>query len=631
MAASVLNPEEPNGNIESPSSSSFQSVSDGKPYIAPLEPHLLGLPWEVRVQIYICIMDSHAEDKESLASHGVNGLENLRLVCRMLNQEARFESILSIVKVPENKLDPFLDAALTGPCRYDRMKSLTIEIPHQSPGQFFKLLAYDLRSRTGMLEELKIFGVGLDNCWQETSSVGHPCGKVIKHRHISTYEEPPLTIDGQIFHGRARLLHVLQHLRMLKVLVLDNLNMPVLPSHVLKNKPHLQRLRIGTDPRAIRHAGYIRPSEELRMGDLLFSVPEEAPPLKELDISSNGIVSAMSVIGRVLPTLEVLNWTIPEPSSQHGANDLRESAVLLSEFRNAQCMRILRICFHASFFNGHNEMTNVMIGLRESLQLMPSLKIVEVHIHSHAPWHGQDFLFALPDWIEKLFLSDRFFRNGIQDVTSVVGEITQTSTEDFLPCEPSGIEPSDIDSSDIDSSDIDSSDIDSSDIEPFDINDELSREDFIPITKKLKFVEFEFYDQEGKDFEIHLRLFMKLNGQLLEKDRNRHLAVLRGSHIECKAATDTPKKDGLGLILTEKGWNVPTPDEMVRSTETQMELEKCGLLNNAYFGEESEAQRVFLAEPVAKASERAYYSLPAIEDVTEPLSAEGHWLSGREH
>ncbi|KAL2426111.1 hypothetical protein ABEF95_011054 [Exophiala dermatitidis] len=575
MARSISNHEEPDGTTESSSSPSFQSVSDGKPYIAPPEPHLLGLPWEVRVQIYIFIMDSHAEVKESLAAHGVNGLENLRLVCRMLNQEARFQSILSIVKVPENNLDPFLDAALTGPYRYDRMKSLTIEIPHQTPAQFFKLLAYDLRSRTGMLEELKIFGVGLDNCWQETSSVGHPCGKVIKHRHITTSEEPPLTIDGQIFHGRARLLHVLQHLRMLKVLVLDNLNMPVLPLHVLKNKPPLRRLRIGTDPRAIRHAGYIRQSEELRMGDLLFAVPEEAPPLKELDISSNGIVSAMSVIGRVLPTLEVLNWTIPDPSSQHGANDLRESAVLLSEFRNAQCMRILRICFHAPFFNGHNDQTNVMVALREALQLMPSLKIVEVHIRSHAPWHGQDFLFALPDWIEKLFLSDRFFRN-IQEVISVVG-------------------------------------------------------DFIPITKKLKFVEFEFYDQQGKDFEIHIRLFMKLNGQLLDKDRNRHLAVLNGSHIECKAATNTPKKDGLGFILTNGGWNVPTPDEVVRIIETQMELEKCGLLDNAYFGEEIEAQLAFLAEPVAKASERAYYSLPAIEDVTDPLSAEGHWLSCHEH
>ncbi|KAJ4517825.1 hypothetical protein ABEF93_004382 [Exophiala dermatitidis] len=620
MARSISNHEEPDGSTESSSSSSFQSVSDGKPYIAPPEPHLLGLPWEVRVQIYIFIMDSHAEAEESLAAHGVNGLENLRLVCRMLNQEARFQSILSIVKVPENNLDPFLDAALTGPYRYDRMKSLTIEIPHQTPAQFFKLLAYDLRSRTGMLEELKIFGVGLDNCWQETSSVGHPCGKVIKHRHITTSEEPPLTLDGQIFHGRARLLHVLQHLRMLKVLVLDNLNMPVLPLHVLKNKPPLRRLRIGTDPRAIRHAGYIRQSEELRMGDLLFAVPEEAPPLKELDISSNGIVSAMSVIGRVLPTLEVLNWTIPDPSSEHGANDLRESAVLLSEFRNAQCMRILRICFHAPFFNGHNDQTNVMVALREALQLMPSLKIVEVHIRSHAPWHGQDFLFALPDWIEKLFLSDRFFRN-IQEVISVVGEITQTSTEDFLPCEPSDIEPSDIEPSDIDSSDI----------EPFDINDELSRDDFIPITKKLKFVEFEFYDQEGKDFENHVRLFMKLNGQLLDKDRNRHLALLNGSHIECKAATDTPKKDGLSLILTENGWNVPTPDEMVGIIETQMELEKCGLLDNAYFGEEIEAQRVFLAEPVAKASERGYYSLPTVEDVTDPLSVEGHWLSGHEH
>ncbi|KAG9767503.1 hypothetical protein KCU88_g7444, partial [Aureobasidium melanogenum] len=197
--------------------------------------------------------------------------------------------------------------------------------------------------------------------------------------------------------------------------------------------------------------------------------------------------------------------------------------------------------------------------------------------------------------------------------------------------EPSDIEPSDIEPSDIEPSDIEPSDIEPSGIEPFDINDELSRGDFIPITKKLKFVEFEFYDQQGKDFEIHIRLFMKLNGQLLDKDRNRHLAVLNGSHIECKAATNTPKKDGLGFILTNGGWNVPTPDEVVRIIETQMELEKCGLLDNAYFGEEIEAQLAFLAEPVAKASERAYYSLPAIEDVTDPLSAEGHWLSCHEH
>ncbi|EXJ92538.1 hypothetical protein A1O3_01090 [Capronia epimyces CBS 606.96] len=552
--------------------------------------HLLSLPQEVRDRVFQNVEIS-ADDgpEEPLTSHGFGGLESLPAVCRQLFHNTANDRHQFIVKVPHNRLQLFVDQALKNGAAYKNMKSLTLELPHNSPSQFFRDIATILHHSKDTLEQLKIFGVGPDGYGAQTSSLAHPCGKVDTSIRSGTLN---LTLDGQEYQKRIKMINQLQFLGKIKVLVLDNLNMPVTQAQVLKNKPDLQRLRIGTDPRSVLHNRYMMPGQNLGLNNLIHPITQAPPQLRELDIASNSVVILVHVFKVVLPTLEILNWNISDFAAQHGNNFLQMGMNVLSRLAEAKKLRVLRLCIHSAMYDHVNDMATFMYMLRTSIQRVPSLKVIELHIHSKARWYAQEIISDLPKSVERVYLADHFIHKDIPQLTDLMGTLTNTWTQDYS----NGWNL---------------------------LGEDLSRKDFIPFSdKNLGFVSYEYDHQDGEQFRDNVANFMRVNARMLDKELNRHLAKYNGKHIPVKTAAK-PHVTVFDPLVSDM-----LPRSRAEVEANRKELTRCGLYNNKpYFGNEDRAEKVFLAEPVATASERSHYSLPTIWDVENPFCAASHWIS----
>lgn len=556
-------------------------------------PQYLALPSEVRGRIVEKVdISDNGLSKEPLTSHGISATDSLARVCRQFFHDNLKDRTRQVVRVPHNKVQLFLDQALSDKLAYNKLRKLTVELPHNSPIQHYRDLAVVLPRYKGTLEELKIFGVGPDGYGVHTSAVEHHCGKVDTsiRAHVDI-----LAQDGQEHHRRIILINSLQFLGKLKVLVLDNLNMPVTPPHVLKNKPHLQRLRIGTDPRSVLHYEYYGRCAADFVGNLIYINHGEPPRLKELDIAINGATMSAKFLQVILSTLEILSWTIPD-FSQDGSNYLRTARSIVSSLPLAKELRVLRLCIHGAMYDHVNDMGSFMTEFRDSLQFAPSLKVVELHIHSESPWFAQEFIEALPEWVERLYLSDHFVRRDISHLIDMVLEATGPFTEDRSTGSPRMI------------------------------GDDLSRKDSIPFSKKnLGFVSYEYDHTEEARCEAGVRDLMRLNARLLDRERNRHLAMFEGRHIPYRSTGRIRKPNVMPMHSDLQDFPPPSQSEIEAKREELTMGDLSG--DPLYFGNEDKAEEVFLAEPVAEFSFRSGYSYPVDCEVEHPFSAAGHWLS----
>ncbi|EXJ85541.1 hypothetical protein A1O1_05905 [Capronia coronata CBS 617.96] len=555
--------------------------------------HLLSLPREVREKIFGYLGPSASEvAEEPLTSRGAGGIErSLPLVCRQLFHDTANDGTRYVVKVPCNRLEHFVEQSLSESAAYRNMKALTLELPHNSPNQFYRELATFFILAKTTLEEVKIFGVGTDRFGNLTSSL-HPCGKVNTSRRAQLGSLP---WNGQDYERRIIFINNIQWLEKLKVLVLDNLNMPVTQAQLFKKKPQLERLRVGTDPRMMLHSRYTTAWQGLGMCNLIYPTGQ-MPPLRELDISMNGALTTWKVIPPVLPTLEILNWTFPDFATQGGVNYLRIGISLLTGLGAARKLRVLRLCIHGAMYEQVNDMASFMYTLRDSIQRVPTLKAIELHVHSKSPWFAPEFIQALPNSVERLFLADHFVHGDIKRLTDLVGDASNTSTEHHYD-----------------------------DWKPV-VGDNLGRTDYIQFApKNLGFVSYEYNHKMGEQFETDVTNFMRLNGRMLDKERNKHLAPLEGRHIPYA-------KGGKAADPLVTPW-FPDFEEMIPRSQAEVEhigkqlIHPIFYADRHYFGNEAAAEEVFWAEPVAKVAQRLCSSLPVIVDVEKPFSADSHWLS----
>ena len=577
--------------------------------------HLLGVPQEIRD----VILELLRPDEDVVGSRPKTGYESYQLVCRQIYHEtSRRWNYQPTALVPSNRSGEFikrtLDITVLHSNAYSNVKVLFFEIHHDAPSNVFCQLAQVLRLST-QLEELHLFGIGPDGYGHKTSSVEHACGK---HDTSILGTTQKLQPEGQKFVHRLTIINSIIRLEHLRVLVLDNLNMPLLQAHVLRNKPRLEKLYIAADPRSMLHQQY-RNCPQMNLGNLIFPVREDLPPVRELHINSNAIFSASSITGKIARTLEVLDWVIPDVKHQQYVQSIsfyNEAAILLSQLHlSGRQLREFRICVHGPMSEDHWQFANLMGGLKNCLSRMPCLQLVEVHMQLRSAWFASEFIQALPPSVTRLYLTDLIVDRQVLNLSRPVGAKTNTPPVYAI------------------------------DSGTYEIGEDLGRKDFIEFSlSKLAFVGYEFGIAVDKPIgeciredadeatvacaEYHAQkdaamFLLKFNARLLEKERNRHLAYLKGKFIPLKeAVVEDQESDG-----EEGSDDLEAPATHKETDRIREGWKECALGDDhEYFGEECAAEAIFRHEPVAKGGSYSY-SYPVIAEVDDHYKFSSHWLS----
>ncbi|EXJ70251.1 uncharacterized protein A1O5_06319 [Cladophialophora psammophila CBS 110553] len=547
--------------------------------------HFLGIPQELRDAIVAFLIHS----QHAIGARPSTGCEIFHFVCRQTYHEScRCRNSQATVLVPANRAKEFLMTTLNiNTIKSNvskRVKTLFLEIPHNSHSNVFLQMAEVLR-RSTQLEELHLFGVGVDGYGVKTSSTTHPCGK---HDISIVPWVRRLAIDGQQYQRRLALVNSIPWLAKLRVLVLDNLNLPLLQAHVLKNKPRLQKLYIAADPRTVLHGEYINICQAV--GNLIFPVHEQAPPVRELRVDSNSIFSTSRVTIKMATTLESLELVIPDMEFQVHTNKInfyQEATFLLHGLHIAKRLRKLKVCVHGTLSEESYHYANFMGALKDCVSRMESLQVIELHLHSQSPWFAREFIIAVPRSVTRLFLTDLFISRDVVDLSAFIGEKTKTPLQDSIETK-----------------------------EAYAIGEDLQRKDYIQFSdNQLAFVGYEYDVFLGRSAAKQTKdmfKFLKLNGRMLDKERNRHLAPLKGKHIPFKQSGVREYS-----MTAKAAWKA-------KVTKYSKELVNCGLDDNEYFGMEDVAEALFEDEPVAKGGR---YSYPAVYEVEPEFKFSNHWLS----
>ncbi|KIW88660.1 uncharacterized protein Z519_10706 [Cladophialophora bantiana CBS 173.52] len=428
--------------------------------------------------------------------------------------------------------------------------------------------------RSTRLEELHLFGVGVDGYAVKTSSTTHPCGK---HDISIVPWVRRLSIDGQQHQRRLALVNSIPWLAKLRVLVLDNLNLPLLQAHILRNKPPLEKLYIAADPGTVLHGGYINICQAV--GNLIFPVHEHAPLVRELRVDSNFIFSTSRITVKTATTLESLELVIPDMEFQVHTNKInfyQEATFLLHRLHIAKRLRKLKICVHGALSEESHHYANFIMGaLNNCVSRMESLQVIKLHLYSQSPWFAREFIIAVPRSVTRLFLTDLFISRDVADLSAFIGEKTKIPLQDSVETDKA-----------------------------YAIGEDLQREDFIQFSdNQLAFVGYEYDLLLGRSAAKQTKdmfKFLKLNGRMLDKERNRHLAPLKGKHIPFKQS---------GVQQHSEAAKATSKAKVAKHSK---ELVSCGLDDNEYFGMEHVAEALFEEDPVAKG---ALYSYPAVYEV----------------
>jgi hypothetical protein len=480
---------------------------------------LLGLPVETRCQIWAYIAaDMEVVRHLSWQSKPTTGYESLALVSRQLHNET--DDLLHSSIVPQNRVLAFLYQPYTG-SKFINFKSLSLEVAFNMKPINFDNIRIAFNELDSVLEHLQLFFTGNDG--YGTRVFLHGCG----HQTPSTDSiMRKLPADGQGFEKRCRLINSLRGMKTLKTLVLSNLNIPLLQSQILLNKPFLKKLSIESDPRTTVHFPWKRGN----CGDGV-SVPvvDNFPPVEELYLSANSVLGSVQVPGKLSPTLKKLTWVVPIVARQAGrCSDWYEAtSIILMNLRSNSTPHTLRMCIEGSVYEGHHAYGSLIGAFREHMPFIP-LKYFELHLCSKSPYIAGEFIEALPMSLERFYAGDRFISPS---------DLVQRISNRYFPHHNGHVATEYV----------------------IGTSEDLSRGDFINLVYgSLGFVSYEYTNNSGErvrmiehyddademegdtvDREISgtdedTLALLHLNGRLLDRERNKHLLMfLELGNLKC--------------------------------------------------------------------------------------------------
>jgi hypothetical protein len=375
-----------------------RQVSAGNPAMAYGRLHLLGLPSEVRLTIWRAIYHDVVLGSEELwFHHPSTAWDGLQLTCKQISTE--IADFWPCMIIPQARVDRVFTQALSIELLAN-FRRLALELPFNMGREFYESFAFALKGLAPVLEDLRLFFVGKDRFNVESSVQG--CGFRDSSSETSSTK---LVVDGQREEERKALFFVLFFLIRLRNLVISNANYPLLQSMIIKHKPQLEYLHISTDPRSCLHTKH----DLENMQHLILPPKGDYPPIKVLHISTNAAVTALQVAVKVSRTIKELNWTMTDVAHQlFPWRWLEQTVVLLDNLgMYAHKLRTLRMCIHTPLYEAHHSEGTLIGGLKQHLPCLTSLETLELHIHAKADFSGEEIISAIPDSVKRLYISDK--------------------------------------------------------------------------------------------------------------------------------------------------------------------------------------------------------------------------------
>ena len=635
-------------------------------------PHILGVPLETRLTIYGHIVNNIQHERRHWERNTVSTYDGLLLACKQLSCEAsRYIFSTRITSHQISKITNMSVSRLT----FSTLRSLSIEVDLKLDAGDIGKLVTTLDYFQLSLQELHLLFFGQDCNGEEVVTSG--CAN--RGTCLSS-TRMPLLESGQDTEKKLNLFRVLVRCRNLRILRIDNLNLPILPAVFMIGKPYLQAFSATCDQRSIVHA-YTK-SKHLLRGLLIKVDSKRTPPIETLHLDANAAVPAEDIVLWLRTTLKHLSWRIPNadyqdlPTKQNEFYQMtnRISQILWSSDRTPN-LETLRLCCDMCDLPARHpkyqmDFGNLEAMLNFDLPKFQKLRYFEIH------YSGQDeFEFVrhhlvenLPHGLERLYLSDRTITAeqlvGQVEKRYFCSSVVEHSRscipldEGFFDCTDNSIKP-EIESlplytvpiaeyvhvndkghaqyvSAVEAQSLHNAiklvkrskpGLQNYPDDGFMIGESKFRRDEIPLNNgKLGFVTFEYamYDdsddccerQEGSNI-------FKLNGQLLDREQNLHLAYgqavkkdygikppqehnFRGD-VDCLPETGTYSKHPSIYAAIYNNANFAPKSHLVE--QNRKDLATCpqrhGILEQHgsmdwYFGNEHEAMQVFEHEPVAK-------------------------------
>lgn len=642
-------------------------------------PHILGVPFETRLAIYGYILDDVQNESRQWERNAFSAYDGLLLACRQLSHEAnQFVFPTRVTRHQSSKLAKLAINRST----FFSLRSLCIEIDLELDVGDLGNLAKALNFFQLSLQELHLLFFGQDRHGNKVSASG--CSN---EAMCLASSRPPLLLEsGQDTEKKLNLLRTLTRCRNLRILRIENINLPLLPAIFMADKPFLQVFSATCDHRSITHS-YARwkNRRDMLRGLLIKVDTNRLPPIRALSLDANAVVPAEDVVQWLKGTLQHLSWRVPNPdyqghpTRQNDFYDMTDTIFrsLWSADRAPQ-LETLRLCCDMRDLPANNaayqrDMGHLVAALSSDLPRFPKLKHFEIH-YSGGDNFIRDFLIeALPHGLQRLYISDmtitmeqlvgqvrkRYLSNAhglasslpvlalnpvlVNGGTDGLGEpriqsipLHEVPTSEYIFVDDKG-QVKYLSATEAGLCGHGGILVVRAPLEQPDYlgdhcmrGESKFRRDVIPLnTGKLGFIGFEYdnFDSHGcidhSGEKTNRTGIFRLNGQLLDREHNLHLAYVQSSRSEYgieppqaygppQENSDLPETETYSKhseIYAAIYSNADLAPNSYLVEQNRKELAACPQCNGEreepgsmawYFGNENEAMEIFEQEPVAK-------------------------------
>ena len=199
--------------------------------------HLLGLPVELKTKVYSHILTDIQNSSRLWTRKPSTTYDGLLLVCKQLRLEASeyiFLHRASTIGLPK------LLRTLPNKTNVGMLRALNLQISHQADYRTVQCISTILDKFQLSIQELYILFHGQDLHGNSIAING--CGHIPEsHYNEKSVDLPP---SGQDINRAFTMMRQLMNLRNIRVVRLENLNLPVLQAVLFSNKQHLQSVSV---------------------------------------------------------------------------------------------------------------------------------------------------------------------------------------------------------------------------------------------------------------------------------------------------------------------------------------------------------------------------------------------------
>lgn len=593
---------------------------------------LLQIPQELRDKIYSIIVQQIQQERCTLEGNPVSKYDGLRLSCRQLHRETA-TSIFSFAFTSHQLTKIFNLRA--NRMNFEGIRSVSIEIPFESEAEIFQRVKSFLVCMQLSLQEFRIFFVGADKQHRETSF--HGCGNNSGSPYSVSGYVPLLRDEGQDFYQQWNLVRQFTLLRNLRILQIENANLPLIAGMVLNNKPHLKALSITSDPRSLA-SSFARMPKATAM-ELCRHMPLRTtafPRLEVMSLCANSLTDVEGAVNGISPSLRHFSWRVPnadlQPFSRQQCFYAMTNRLMQTLSWRAPHLETLRLCISMRERQPRDELTrqemeSVTTEFGHRLPLFPALRHLEIHYRGVNVFFQQELVQRLPPTLSRLYVSDHMIS---------ITELAKQVRKRYLNCNE------------------DEDDIVSCVTPQICCGELRTRKDEVPLSAgALGFINFEYaYTRSNTrparslDNESTTIKIMRLNGRLLDREHNFHLAAFRSNtgqygikppqeeQTEWRPAEYTKETRTASryieiyTALYHMEEMKPRKHEICRNERDLafcFEATTSGSDWDWYFGGEEEAMTIFEKEPAAKIEDQK--QKPEMIEVEVPKCHRCRWAS----